>query len=209
MAARGMNLTCIAPSIQDGEKIIELNKEKIEKGNVKWWQALILYVVGEEPTIGALERFIAATWNFALKPKIFYHNDGYFVVHFNSLEDKDVVLCSGTYTINNKPIIIKAWTHTFSFHSEVLQTIPPWVHLPNLPLSCWKRETLSRIESGLEVSIYVDECTTKEERISYARLLMEMNITRPLPKTIKVKDSTGDISDQEIVYDWVPECCHT
>ncbi|XP_070039159.1 uncharacterized protein [Nicotiana tomentosiformis] len=168
MAARGMNLTYIAPTIQDGEKIVELNKEEVEKGSAKWRQALILYVVGEDPTIGTLERFIAAIWNFASKPKVFYHNDGYFVVCFNSLEDKDDVLCSRPYTINSKPIIIKAWTPIFNFYSKVLQTIPLWVKLPNLPLSCWERETLSRIGSGLGVPVYADECTTKVERISYA-----------------------------------------
>ncbi|XP_019235628.1 PREDICTED: uncharacterized protein LOC109215961 [Nicotiana attenuata] len=209
MAARGMNLSYIALIIQDGVKIVELNKEKIEKGSAKWRQSLILYVVGEDPTIGVLERFIAATWNFASKPKVFYHNDGYFVVRFNSIEDKDVVLCSAPYTINSKPIIIKSWAPTFNFHSKVLQTIPLWVKLPNLPLSCWEGETLSRIGSGLGVPVYADECTTKVERISYARLLVEMNVTRPLPKTIKVKDPTGDVYDQEIVYDWVPEYCHT
>lgn len=73
------------------------------------------------------------------------------------------------------------------------------VKLSNLPLSCWEIETLSRIESGLGVHVYADECTTKVERISYARLLVKMDVIRSLPKVIKVKDPTGDVYDQEIV----------
>lgn len=70
-------------------------------------------------------------------------------------------------------------------------------------------ENLRRIGGRLGVPIYTDECTTKVERISYARLLVKIDVTKPLLKTIKVKDPTGDVYDQEIIYDWVPEYCHT
>ncbi|OIT00302.1 persulfide dioxygenase ethe1 -like, mitochondrial [Nicotiana attenuata] len=176
MAARDMNLSFVALIVKDGEKIIELNKEEIEKENAKWRQALILYVVGDTPTIGALERFISAHWNFSSKPKVFYHNDGYFVVRFNCMEDRDEVLYSGPYTISNKPIIIKPWTTGFDFQAEVLQTVPIWAKFPNLPLSCWGMDSLSRIGSGLGIPLYADEATTKVERISYARILIEIEL---------------------------------
>lgn len=123
---------------------------------------------------------------------------------FTYLEDRDVVLYSGPYTIRSKPIIIKAWSPNFNFDTKVLQTIPIWVQLPNLPLNCWSMDSLSRIESDMGISIYVDECTTKIKRISYARFLVEMNITKPLPHSIKVMDPTWKIFEQHIEYDWVP-----
>lgn len=131
-----MNLNFVAPIVKDGEKIIELSKEEVEQEIEKWKLALILYVMGADPTIVALEGFISTHWNFALKPKIFYHNDGYFVVRFNCVENTDEVLYSGPYTINNKPIIVKLWSANFDFQAEVLQTVPIWVKLPNLPFSC-------------------------------------------------------------------------
>lgn len=78
--------------------------------------AIILYVMGDLPTIRSLERFIAAQWNFASKPKIYYHNDGYFIVKFQSIEDRDEVLYSGPHTINNKPVITKLWCVDFNFN---------------------------------------------------------------------------------------------
>ncbi|XP_070026452.1 uncharacterized protein [Nicotiana sylvestris] len=188
MAARGMNLSFIASIVKDGEKTIELNKEEIKRENAKWRQALILYVVGDTPTIEVLERFISVHWNFSSKPKVFYHNDG-------------------LYTISNKPIIIKLRTAEFDFQAEVLQTVPIWAKLPNLPLSCWGMDSLSRIRSGLGVPLYVDECTTKVEQISHARILIEMDVSRELPAMIKVLDPNGRIFEQEVEYDWVPAYC--
>ncbi|KAM3233563.1 hypothetical protein P3L10_018922 [Capsicum annuum] len=65
-------------------------------------------------------------------------------------------------------------------------------------------QSLSRIGSGLGVPLYADNCTTTVDRISYARVLVEMDITKDFPKEIKVEDPTGRIFGQPIEYEWVP-----
>ncbi|XP_019235091.1 PREDICTED: uncharacterized protein LOC109215473 [Nicotiana attenuata] len=209
LASRGMSLKFIAPIVKNGEKIIELDTNEIDRETMKWQHAIVLYVMGESPSIGMLDQFIATQWNFISKPKIYFHNDGYFVVKLNSMEDKDAVLASGPYMIRNKPIIVKAWSPNFDFSKEVLQTIPIWLKLPNLPLNCWSMDSLSRIGSGLGIPLYADECTSKIERISYARLLVEMDVTKDMPTMLKVMDPKGNVFEQAIDYDWIPEYCHT
>lgn len=107
----------------------------------------------------------------------------------------------------SKPIIVKMQCEDFNFNNEVLKTIPLWVQLPNLPLDCWDYDSLSRIGSTLGVLLYTDDCTTKVGRISYARILVKMDVTRPLPKLIKVEDPNGELLDQEVWYDWKPLYC--
>ncbi|XP_016496576.1 uncharacterized protein LOC107815508 [Nicotiana tabacum] len=165
---------------------------------------MVLYVVGGSPTIGAMERYIASVWNFVAKPKVYFHNDSFFVVRFNSIEDRDVVLYLWPHMLNNKPIIVKMWSADFDFNKEVLQTIPISVKYPNLPLNCWGKRSLSRISSGLGIPLYADACTTQVDRISYARVLVEMDVTKELPRSIKVTDPNGKEFMQEITYDWEP-----
>lgn len=162
---------------------------------------------GGSPTIGAMERYIASMWNFVAKPRVYFYNDRYFLVKFNSIEDRDEVLYSGPHMINNKSIIVKVWSAEFDLNKEVLQTIPMWVKYPNLPLNCWGNKSLSRISSGLGVPLYADACTTQVDSISYARVLVEMDVTKELPKSVKVTDPNGREFMQEIDYDWVPELC--
>lgn len=59
LTTKDMNLKYVAPTLKEGEKIIELDSEKIDRETTKWKHSIILYVVGESPTIGALDRFIA------------------------------------------------------------------------------------------------------------------------------------------------------
>ncbi|KAK4720322.1 hypothetical protein R3W88_018660 [Solanum pinnatisectum] len=188
-------------------KVVELCKVEVELETQKWEQVLILYVVGTEPTIATLERYIEA--NYIVKPKVYYHNDGYFLVKFTTLEDRDEVFYAGPHTLNQKPIIVKKWTPNFDFTKEVIQTIPILVKFPYLPLNYWGVQSLCRIRSGLGIPIYIDECTTQVDKISYARLLIEMDITRTLPTEIKVEDPNGRSFKQVVKYEWVLSYCRT
>ncbi|WMV54433.1 hypothetical protein MTR67_047818 [Solanum verrucosum] len=69
MSAKGMSLNYVNPIMRNGEHVIELKKEEIEKATEEWKQALILYVVGESPTIAAIERYIGLQVNTVSKPK--------------------------------------------------------------------------------------------------------------------------------------------
>ncbi|KAH0717608.1 hypothetical protein KY285_013639 [Solanum tuberosum] len=204
LAAQGITLQYVAHVVHNGETVVELSKIEVELETQRWKHALILYVVGANPTIAALERYIATNWNYITKPKVYYHNDGYFFVKFTMLDDRDEVLYAGPHMLNNKPIIMKTWSPKFDFNKEVMQTIPIWVKFPNLSLNCWGVNSLSRIGSGLRVPIYADECTTQVDRISYAIVLIEMEITKTLPIELKVEDPNGRLFTQEISYEWVP-----
>ncbi|TMW81652.1 hypothetical protein EJD97_008480 [Solanum chilense] len=147
MSVKGMSLNYVNLVMRNGKQVIELKKEEVDKANAQWKQAIILYVVGNLQNIVAIERYIAMLVNTVSKPKVYYHNDGYFLVRFASLDDRNEVLYSGPHMLNNKPIIVKVWNSDFNFNKEVLQTVPIWVKYPNLTLNCWSMDSLSRISS--------------------------------------------------------------
>ncbi|XP_060200122.1 uncharacterized protein LOC132628354 [Lycium barbarum] len=70
-------------------------------------------------------------------------------------------------------------------------------------------ESLSRIGSGLGVPLSADACTSNFDRISYARVLVKMDVTKKLVRELKIKDPSGRVMKQEVTYDWVLEYCHT
>nr|XP_009624247.1 uncharacterized protein LOC104115348 [Nicotiana tomentosiformis] len=111
------------------------------------------------------------------------------------------------YTVNNKLLILKPWTVNFDFTKEFLTEIPLWVVLPNLPMSCWGGQSLSRIASAIGRPLYADECTSKQKRISYTRMLIEINVTRPLPSSVTMWEPEWRQFDQMIEYDWKPDFC--
>ena len=108
------------------------------------------------------------------KPKVFPHEEGYYIIKFKNLGDMNEVLYSGPYTISNRPIILKQWCSDFDFGNEFLAKIPLWVNFPKLPLKCWGVGFLSRIASAIGVSLFADKCTTKQTRISILECLLKL-----------------------------------
>ncbi|XP_070057683.1 uncharacterized protein [Nicotiana tomentosiformis] len=148
-----------------------------------------------------VERFIASQWKIAEKPRVHYHNDGYFLIHFHSMEDRNRAMSSTPNIISNKPIIVREWTTDFNFKEEMQSTLPLWVRFPKLPMNCWGVKSLSRIASNLGVPNYADDCTTRINRISYARVLIEIDITKELSDKIVVRNPNGKSFEQEVTYD--------
>ncbi|XP_056685988.1 uncharacterized protein [Spinacia oleracea] len=117
-------------------------------------------------------------------------------------------MSGGPYTFFSRPIIIKHWSSDFDLYEEVLRVIPLWIRLPNLPLNCWSCDSLSRIGSLLGVPVCADDCTTKQQRVSFARLLVEMDVTGELREHIWIEDISGNVFKQKVQYDWRPTYCH-
>lgn len=207
LTKKGMKLGFVKPLIKNGAQVVQLHKDEIEKMSIKWESAMILYVVGFDPTIAALNRFIAKEWNNVQTPHVYLHDDGYFVIHFKSVGDRDEILFSRPHTFLGKPAITKAWTANFNFQDEILKIVPIWVKLPSLPLSCWSGDSLSRIGSSLGVPIYADECTTQQLRVSFARLLVEIDVTLPMPNSIQIEGPDGQVVKQQVIYEWKPAFC--
>ncbi|XP_010667206.1 uncharacterized protein LOC104884282 [Beta vulgaris subsp. vulgaris] len=172
-----------------------------------WQNAVVVYVVGQNPTLSAINQYVAANWSLLEEPKIYKHEEGFFLVKLNNREERDKILYSGPHLFYGKPMIIKNWSANFNFHEEILKVIPIWVKFPNLPLKCWGEDSLSRIGSVLGVPLYADECTSKCLRVSFARVLIEIDVTQDLVKEIEVEDPYGVVFKQKVSFDWLPPFC--
>lgn len=57
--------------------------------------------------------------------------------------------------------------------------------------------------------LFADECTAKQKYISYARILIEVNVTQVLPTEIEVPDPYGKKFTQGVIYEWKPQYCQS
>lgn len=69
-------------------------------------------------------------------PELYYHDEGYCIDKFQNIADMKEIMCSGPYTLNNRPLIMKQWSPQFDFGSEFLAEIPLWIRFPKLPMHC-------------------------------------------------------------------------
>ncbi|KAK4357209.1 hypothetical protein RND71_022819 [Anisodus tanguticus] len=102
---QGKKLDYFPPIVKDGVKIVRLNPTEVREQREKWEGAFIGYVVGGNPLFKDMLRYVYGVWNFVETPQVYLHADGYFIYHFESEEEKNMVLDSGPYTYNSRPLV--------------------------------------------------------------------------------------------------------
>ncbi|XP_019225943.1 PREDICTED: uncharacterized protein LOC109207468 [Nicotiana attenuata] len=142
-------------------------------------------------------------WNFVTKPHILIHSEGYCIFRFHTIAHRDQVLQSGPYTYRNKPMILKLSEIDFSFNKDILSTIPDWVRFPRLPVGFWSTKALRKMASVVGNPLYTDKYTAHYEKISYTRVLVEVDAAYPLPEHIQIESPYSPMI-QMIEYDWKP-----
>ena len=81
---------------------------------------------------------------------VYPHAKGFFIVEFDLVEHKDLILNSGSWFKRNLGLYMKPWTPSFDSFIDTLSIALVWVRLPNPPLHFWGLDSLGSIGKGLE-----------------------------------------------------------
>ncbi|PHU19061.1 hypothetical protein BC332_10212 [Capsicum chinense] len=135
---------------------------------------------------------------FGLQGREYYVMDGLWA-------EKNEILQNGSYTYNNRPMVLWNWVKDFRFKDEMLRFMPLWVVLPGLPIYYWVEDNLNKIASYIGKPICAYRLTAELERILYAWMLIELDITQELPEEIYIEKHNGTIHTQAIEFEWAPE----
>nr|XP_009775461.1 PREDICTED: uncharacterized protein LOC104225384 [Nicotiana sylvestris] len=94
----------------------------------------------------------------------------------------------------------------FKFDLGSVSVIPLWITFPGLLLRFWFTKALSKLASVVGKPLYTDKITAEMENVSYARVLVETDISQPLPDSFEMQTKRGVII-QQIEYEWKPKYC--
>ena len=159
---------------------------------------------GKFPGMGAV-RNLREGWKVDCTHWI--HRSGWIVFKFQSEEDRWRVLNGGPYFAYGRNLMLKSMPRCFRFGSEDLATVPVWIQLPDLPLDCWNARALSKIVSKVGKPISTDRMTRTKERISFARVLVEVDASKELITVVEVVLPTGVVYEQRVIFEVAPIYC--
>jgi hypothetical protein len=183
----------------------DLSSDDLDNNYDVWQLCIVGYVAGKSPGFKALENIISSSWK--CEASLTIHESGWLVYRFNNVDDKLVVLANGPYLIYGRPLIIKAMPEYFDFGTNEMSCVPVWVKFPNLPLKCWSPRCLSKIASKLGTFIQSDQLTFSMSRISYARVLVELDLLADLKSSIVINLPNRATLNQPVIYETLPRFC--
>ncbi|KAF7126741.1 hypothetical protein RHSIM_Rhsim11G0147600 [Rhododendron simsii] len=106
-----------------------------------------------------------------------------------------------------KLLILKLWYPHLKLEKEQLSTIPLWVHFFNVPLELWTGSGLSYVASSVGRPLYADHLTESGQRLSFAKICVEVDCSSPLPSSFDLKYANGDMVEIRVQYPWKPMMC--
>ena len=166
---------------------------------------LIGFIAGKCPGYNLLSQFIVQSWQY--HATLIMHDSGWLVFEFLSESAMLDTLGGGPYAVYGRPLILQVMPDFFDFSPPDLTKIPLWVRFPNLPIRCWTPLCLSKLASVIGKPLYCDAPTYAKSKLSYARVLIEIDLLGVLPDLVSVQLPNGSTLGQQVLYESLPRFC--
>ncbi|XVF50653.1 hypothetical protein PTKIN_Ptkin04bG0119100 [Pterospermum kingtungense] len=86
-----------------------------------------------------------------------------------------------------------------------------WLHLGNVPLELFTRKGLNYISSAIGNPLYMDIVTAERKKMAYAKVCVEIDVTRKIPRYITVNLGSNCKTLVVVETFWLPakldQCC--
>ena len=118
------------------------------------------------------------------------------MVRFNNAENRGIVVEEGVQMSDKKPVIVKPWELDIEVTKEKVKKVPIWVRLVGLDIKYWGKNSLTKIAGLIGHPFREDRATTRKDRLTFARVLIEMPLNKEYPKVIMFENEIWNVVHQ-------------
>ncbi|XP_074303248.1 uncharacterized protein LOC141637696 [Silene latifolia] len=154
-----------------------------------WSNTLMGNVLGGRPTLKTVQEFVNKTWANIASPTVQYFKQGWFTFRFDSDAALNNVLKQGPWKVGHNTLILKQWSPSFSLDMDRVAKVPIWILFPGLDPFLRTDKVLSKMASKVGKPLFADPATTSKEKLSFARVLVEADVSKELPSHVILGES--------------------
>ena len=171
--------------VEPGEGCVSIGLSKEEKRGIQapWAQSLIVKTFGRNVGFMLLSSKISTLWNPLGRMDYIDIGYDYFLIKFELQADLDNVLKGGPW-FGQHFLAIRQWEPDFRPSTTTFSSVAVWVRLPELPIEYYDSSLLKKIGQAIGTVLCFDAYTANGVRGCFARLCIQVNLNKPLPKTI-------------------------
>ncbi|GAV80786.1 DUF4283 domain-containing protein [Cephalotus follicularis] len=114
--------------------------------------------------------------------------NGYYLAKFDYMHDCTTVLTCGPWMIFGHCLLFQRWKPYFKPSLSTLKSTAMWIRLPELPLEFYDEDFLMSSGKLIGNPLRLDKNTTLAIRTRYARLCVDVDISKPLISKIEIED---------------------
>ncbi|KAF7852328.1 hypothetical protein BT93_L4620 [Corymbia citriodora subsp. variegata] len=205
-AAQGYSLTYY-PLNSAANNVVDCSEEDLDAADPLWKECLVGYFVGKKLPFKLVETALKHLWGHRLF-EVKANDQGFYFFHIPDSEFRRKIIEGGPLTVARVPLILQQWHPMLELKKEEHSSVPVWIRLKNLPYGLWSSQGLSKVASAVGKPLYVDQRTEQLKMISFARVCVELNASKPCCDSINVL-LNGATRVVEVEYEWKPTSCQT
>ncbi|GAU17846.1 hypothetical protein TSUD_329720 [Trifolium subterraneum] len=186
-----------------------LTQEEERRIQKPWRNGVLVKLLGRKIGYKALETRLKQMWVRNGIINIVDVGHDFFLVTFTNKEDHYRALIEGPWLIYDNYLVVREWSPNFHPAGEVIKHVAVWVRFSGLPIEYYDTKMLHFIGNRIGRTVKVDRTTQSQARGKYARLCVEVDLTKPLLAMFQIKDRYYKIKDRyyKVEYEGLHMLC--
>lgn len=195
-------------TVVDGVADIEIPVEVFEDVAPLWKSCVVGYFMGDSPFIGSIHSTVNRIWS-SQKSKIDVQFISKRTVLFRIGDElvRNRVLRRKCWHIADVPLVVSEWNPETAQAPPDLSALPLWVDLVNVPGYLYSLDGLRFLSRTTGKFVKLHPNTERCVRMDVARVLVEVNLMKPLPQKICFKNRDQERVIVQVHYPWLPSRC--
>jgi hypothetical protein len=152
-----------------------------------WRRGVIVKLLGRRIGYKALETRLKQMWVRKGVISIIDLSNDYYLVAFTHEDDQYAALMDGPWFIYDHYLTVKEWSPNFHPETDTIEKVAVWMRITGLPIEYYDARILNFIGNRVGKTVKVDKNTLLQERGKYARLCVQVDLTKPLLAMFTIK----------------------
>lgn len=152
-----------------------------------WRRGVIVKLLGRIICYKALETRLRQMWVRIGVISIVDLGNDYYLVAFSHEEDKNAALFEGPWFIYDHYLTVKEWCPNFHSESDTIERVTVWLRVDGLPIEYYDPIILTTIGNRIGKTVKVYKTISRVERGKYARICVEVDMSKPLLAMFSIK----------------------
>ncbi|KAG2328737.1 hypothetical protein Bca52824_011465 [Brassica carinata] len=184
--------------------------EIFEDPNPLWKSFLVGYFIGDAPHIGFIHATVNRIWSSqrnGSKIDVQFIEKKTVLFRIENPQMRARVINHKYWHVADVPLVVHEWSPETTMNPPDLSSLPMWVDLKGVPNSLFSHKGLKCLARAAEKFVKLHPNTEKCTHLDVARILVEVDLNKPLVEKISYVNNVGASVTLEVGYPWLPPKC--
>ncbi|KAG5219090.1 receptor protein [Salix suchowensis] len=172
---------------EDDCPVIKLTAEEKKRIRAPWKQTLIIKLMGRRVGYMFLIQRLKYMWKLRGDFTLTDLGNEFYLAKFANTEDRAHVLFEGPWMVADHYLTVRTWHPNFDPFEASIDKVAVWVRLPDLAMEYYDSTVLWKIGDNIGKTLKIDRATSVGSRGKFARLCVEVDLTKPLLAKFKLR----------------------